>query len=85
MFAKSIDGPLKVLLKRFDDRPPRVHVQRWKRDHPVTIALSLEEFAVLCSTCELIEDQVRIAPTSGAPGMVSTLDVESMLPEGVGE
>lgn len=62
--AGNPDGPLAISLRRYADKEPRVWVQRWKRDHPVTIALTLEEFRFLCAGAALVEEQVRIASRS---------------------
>jgi hypothetical protein len=78
MAAANPDGPLNVSLRRFADREPRIWVQRWKRDHPVTISLSQDEYELLCEALPIIAEQLRIAPKS-AEAQGSTLDVGALV------
>lgn len=72
------EGPFKVWLKRFNDSDARVWVQRWKRDHPVTISLTLDEFRLLCDARGFVEQQVAALPrTETTAG--SVLDLGSMV------
>lgn len=76
--AGNPDGPLTFSLRRYADREPRVWVQRWKRDHPVTLSLTLEEFAFLCAGKGLVDEQVRIASRSESQ-QGSTLELGPLL------
>jgi hypothetical protein len=74
----SPDGPLSLVLHRYLDKPARVLVKRWKRDHPITIALTLEECAVVARAHEEVVRQVAIAPQS-ATSAGSDLDLTDLL------
>ena len=77
MATAANDGPLKMLLRRFSDRPARLHVQRWKPDHPVTISLTLEELDEIESGIALVRQQLALAPNSA--GGLSSLDIGEMV------
>lgn len=77
MVAGNPDGPLKLLLMRWADRPAKFQMQRWKRDHPVTISLTLEEMDALGTALVLARDQLAAAPQSGSTS--STLDLDDMV------
>ena len=71
------DGPLKLLLRRYSDRPARLHLQRYKPDHPVTISLALEELDEIEAGLALVRQQLAVAPNSA--GGLSTLDIGEMV------
>lgn len=74
----SADGPLKVLLRRSLDKPARLHLQRWKPDRPVTIALDLEEMDELMAMYAIARGQLAIAAHSET-STGSVLDLSEML------
>lgn len=72
------DGPLSLVLHRYFDKPARVLVKRWKRDHPITIALTLEECALVARAHEEVTRQVALAPHAGTSAG-SDLDLTGLL------
>ena len=77
----SVDGPLKLILRRSIDKPARLWVQRWKADHPVTIALDPDEVDELEAAIKLYREQVAIAPNSETPSG-SVLELSPLVHQG---
>jgi hypothetical protein len=73
----SVDGPLKILLRRFPDKPARLHLQRWKPDHPVTIAFDVAELDEIAAAIAVAREQIAVAPNSASPN--SVLDLGAMV------
>lgn len=58
--SSSVDGPLKLQLRRSLQGEPKLWVQRWKVDHPITIALTPSEVDELEAAIAIYREQVAV-------------------------